>query len=340
MKKSVIPLPDAAALSASLDQWRGQLAKLDQAVDPFGIGASFEKVTEGWATHPAELASELAKLGREMQEMQLHAWQTASGLAPPAPVKAAPDDTRFADPLWSELPAFSLLKQYYLLYTHWLQEALFETPGVPAKERRQTTFWARQWLNAVAPTNYLLTNPVALKKFWESGGQSMAAGLKLWLDDLRTGDVQMTDRSAFTVGQNLATTPGAVVYRNELLELIQYAPVDRFLSDVTDIDEFRAEYLFDAGDCLDLQKTFALLKLSNHPLSNFLRYCHVMNLNAERKDCRAGWRARIPWKAVMPPGSGAAAGSAQPAPGLLGLGLCLHPRLGVACYPRRSRSFS
>ena len=127
-------------------------------------------------------------------------------------------------PAWSELPAFSLLKQYYLLYTHWLQEALFETPGVPARERRRATFWARQWLNAVAPTNYLLTNPVALRKFWESGGQSLAAGLKLWLDDLRIGDVQMVDRSAFKVGQNLATTPGSVVYRNELMELIQYAP--------------------------------------------------------------------------------------------------------------------
>ena len=224
MRKAVIPLPDATALTASLDQWTAQVHKLNQSVDPFGIGASFDKVTEGWLTHPAELATELAKLARELQQLQLHAWQTACGLAPPHAVKAVPDDTRFADPLWTELPAFSLLQQYYLLYTRWLQEALFETPGVPAKERRQTAFWARQWLNAVAPSNYLLTNPVALKKFWESGGQSLTAGLKLWLDDLRTGDVQMTDRSAFTVGKNLATTPGAVVYRNELLELIHYAP--------------------------------------------------------------------------------------------------------------------
>ena len=87
------------------------------------------------------------------------------------------------------------------------------------------TFWARQWLNAVAPTNFLLTNPVALRKFWESGGQSLAAGFKLWLDDLRTGDVQMVDRSRFRVGGNLATTPGSVVYRNELMELIQYVPM-------------------------------------------------------------------------------------------------------------------
>jgi poly[(R)-3-hydroxyalkanoate] polymerase subunit PhaC len=213
-----------AGWQAGFAQWTRQLAQISHAVDPFGVNASLAKVAAGWLTHPAELASALAHLARDLQGMQLNAWQTATGLQPPPAVKAASDDTRFTDPAWSELPAFSLLKQYYLLYTHWLQEALYETPGVPARERRRATFWARQWLNAVAPTNYLLTNPVALRKFWESGGQSLAAGLKLWLDDLRASDVQMVDRSAFKVGQNLATTPGAVVYRNELMELIQYAP--------------------------------------------------------------------------------------------------------------------
>ncbi len=224
MKKAPA-LPAVPAESGdALASWTDQLAKVGQSVDPFGVGASFAKVAEGWATHPAEFATALAALARDLHAMQVHAWQCASGLAAPPAIKAVTDDTRFNDPAWSELPAFSLLKQYYLLYTHWLQEALFETPGVPAKERRQATFWARQWLNAVAPTNYLFTNPVALRKFWESGGQSFGAGLKLWLDDLRVGDVQMVDRSAFKVGHNLATTPGAVVYRNELMELIQYAP--------------------------------------------------------------------------------------------------------------------
>jgi polyhydroxyalkanoate synthase len=207
-----------------LAQWTHHFARINQAIDPFGVGASFAKIAEGWITHPDALATALAALARDVQDMQLNAWQTASGIKTPPAVKTAPDDTRFTDPAWSELPAFSLLKQNYLLYTHWLQEALFDTPGVPARERRQATFWARQWLNAVAPTNYLFTNPVALRKFWESGGLNLTAGLRLWLDDLRVGDVRMVDRSAFTVGKNLATTPGAVVYRNELIELIQYAP--------------------------------------------------------------------------------------------------------------------
>lgn len=213
-----------AEWQAGFTQWARQLAQISHAVDPFGANASLANVAAGWFTHPAELATALVHLARDLQEMQLNAWQTASGLQPSPSVVAAPDDQRFADPVWSELPGFSLLKQYYLLFTHWLQEALYETPGVPARERRRAAFWARQWLNAVAPTNYLLTNPVALRKFWESGGQSLVSGVKLWLDDLRVGDVQMVDRSAFKVGQNLATTPGSVVYRNELMELIQYTP--------------------------------------------------------------------------------------------------------------------
>ncbi|MBI4204421.1 MAG: alpha/beta hydrolase, partial [Betaproteobacteria bacterium] len=217
------PLP-SSGWQRYLAQSAGHAARLNRALDPFGIGASFTRVTEGWLAHPAALAEVLAGLVRELQAMQLNAWQAAVGLQPPPYVRAGADDERFADPAWSEQPAFSLLKQFYLLYTHWSQEALFETPGVPANDRRRATFWARQWLNALAPTNYLFTNPVAIRKFWESGGKSLADGLKLWLEDLRAGDVQMVDRSAFKVGKNLATTPGSVVYRNELMELIQYAP--------------------------------------------------------------------------------------------------------------------
>ena len=216
--------PNERAIEANIKRWTDQLPRLDQSLDPFGIGNSFARIAEGWLMHPAQLATALAKLSSAMQELQLHVWQSAAGLAPPKIIRAAPDDARFNDPLWITLPAFSFMKQFYLLYTHWLQETLFETPGVPAKTKRQATFWARQWLNAIAPTNCLFTNPVALRKCLESGGQTLANGLQLWLDDLRSGDVQMVDRSGFIVGGNLATTPGAVVYRNELMELIQYSP--------------------------------------------------------------------------------------------------------------------
>ena len=218
------PLPDQQAWMAHLGQYASQLAALNKMLDPFGIGGSFARVSEGWGSRPGELLAGLSQLAQQLQSVQLNVWQTAAGLPAPAPVAAAKDDERFTDPAWTEVPAFALLKQYYLLYTHWLQDTLYETPGVSMKDRRRAAFWARQWLNAIAPTNYFLTNPVAVRKFWETGGTSLTNGIKIWLDDLRVGDVQMTDRSAFVVGKSLATTPGAVIYRNELMELIRYQP--------------------------------------------------------------------------------------------------------------------
>jgi len=224
MTKRKDSLPASDAIQRSATQWHEQFEKIHHAMDPFGIGASFRKAAEGWLANPDQLASALSKLTRDVQSLQLNAWQTATGLKPDPVLVPKPDDERFADPVWSESAPFSLLKQYYLLYTHWLEESLFEAPDTPAKERRHAAFWARQWLNTIAPSNYLFTNPVALRKFWGSGGATLSHGLKQWLDDLRTGDVQMVDRSAFKVGKNLALTPGAVVYRNDLMELIQYAP--------------------------------------------------------------------------------------------------------------------
>lgn len=223
-KTRVIPAPATQKPPFAPALWAERLQQLNQAMDPFGIGDSFKQVAAGWMAHPDRLVTELGNLTRGLQALQWQAWQTACGIKPETAVKPKPADERFADPAWSDEPAFSLLKQYYLLYTHWLEDVLFDAPDTPAGERRHAAFWARQWLNAIAPSNYLFTNPVALRKYQESGGESLIKGIKLWLDDLRSGDVQMVDRSAFRVGENLATTPGAVVYRNALMELIQYSP--------------------------------------------------------------------------------------------------------------------
>jgi polyhydroxyalkanoate synthase subunit PhaC len=105
-----------------------------------------------------------------------------------------------------------------------VQNALYETPGLSGKERRRAAFWWRKWLNAMAPTNFFWTNPVAMHKFVESHGESLVHGMRNFLDDLQAGTVRMTDPADFKVGQNLAATPGAVVYRNRVLEVIHYTP--------------------------------------------------------------------------------------------------------------------
>jgi polyhydroxyalkanoate synthase len=101
---------------------------------------------------------------------------------------------------------------------------LYETPGLSQKERRRAAFWWRKWLNAVAPTNFLMTNPVAMQRAIETRGDSLVKGMRNFLDDLQAGNIRMTDPGDFKVGKNLALTPGKVVFRNRLLEVIHYTP--------------------------------------------------------------------------------------------------------------------
>jgi polyhydroxyalkanoate synthase subunit PhaC len=218
------PRAEQDAWMANLGRYAEQFASLNQALDPFGIGASLSRAAQGWLAHPAKLSNALTELALGLQKAQMSVWQSALGLPPAAPLEPAPDDARFDDPAWSQVPALALLRSYYLLYTHWLEDTLYDSPAVAPKDRRRAAFWARQWLNAIAPTNYFLTNPAAVRRFWETGGASLASGIQRWLEDLRVGDIQMIDRSAFKVGETLATTPGAVIYRNELIELIRYQP--------------------------------------------------------------------------------------------------------------------
>jgi polyhydroxyalkanoate synthase len=223
MNKSLVLTPplDAWFDPRRLQAHQHELLKI---LDPYGIGKAFAEVQRAWLQHPAELGEALTRLAMDLNSLQLEAWHLADGRRLEEKVKAAEGDERFKDPEWTENPAFATLKQYYLAYTRWLQDTLYHTPDVPGKVKRKATFWARQWLNAVAPSNYLATNPVAIRRFWETGGDSLVAGIKNLMNDVRVGDIQMVERSSFHVGKNLATTPGSVVFRNELLEVIQYQP--------------------------------------------------------------------------------------------------------------------
>jgi polyhydroxyalkanoate synthase len=150
--------------------------------------------------------------------------ERAAGNFVPDYVPPVSYDERFQDSAWVENPWFDFLKEYYLLCTRTIEDTIFATPGVPEKTRRRAAFWARQALNAVAPCNFLWTNPTALHRFITTGGQSLVEGFRLWLDDLDKGDISMVDDDAYQLGKDITCTPGEVVFRNELLEVIQYAP--------------------------------------------------------------------------------------------------------------------
>ncbi len=197
------------------------------AVDPFGMSAPIIRAQIAWVLHPQELAERMAALSAGLVQLQWHTLRRGMGLDSEDPIEPHADDSRFSDPVWTRSPTWDLLKQWYLAFTHHVQDMLFETPGLSATERRRAAFWWRKWLNAVAPTNYLWSNPVALRKFVDSGGVSLWKGMQNMLGDLDAGKVRMTRENDFVVGKDLATTPGAVVFRNHLLEVIHYTPSQR-----------------------------------------------------------------------------------------------------------------
>ena len=140
------------------------------------------------------------------------------------PVSASPDK-RFAAPEWHLNPVYRTLKEVYLLASDWLLKNVDEMDGnLEPAERQRINFHLRQFVDAMSPTLMLMSNPAALHKAIETGGASLAAGARNLVSDLNAGRLTMVDAEAFAPGRNLALTPGKVVHRNRLIELIQYSP--------------------------------------------------------------------------------------------------------------------
>jgi polyhydroxyalkanoate synthase len=136
-------------------------------------------------------------------------------------------DRRFSDEAW-EQPGFSQLKSIYLSFCDTTLALMDKIPDLDEKQKQRVKFFVRQWLSAISPSNFLMTNPVAIRETQITGGMNLIKGLQNYLDDWQRGNglhnVRMTDLTAFQPGKNLAITPGKVIYQNPLMQLIQYAP--------------------------------------------------------------------------------------------------------------------
>jgi len=146
------------------------------------------------------------------------------GPEPGGPIDLPRKDGRFADARWREQPVFAVLHQSYLLMAEQLQQAVQRVDGIEPARKKQLEFLTRTLIEALSPANYALTNPVVLERTLETGGENLAQGMEHMLADLQNRQLTHTDRSAFEVGKNLATTPGKVVYENRFYQLIQYSP--------------------------------------------------------------------------------------------------------------------
>src|SRR5579864_1016629 len=197
--------------------------------DPLNLAQAFLEMTQRMLADPAKLVQ--AQLGLWQDYMKL--WQRTAerlvGGAESEPViEPGAADRRFKDKAWSENAVFDYVKQSYLLTARWMQAAVKGVEGLDDKTARKVDFYTRQFVDAMAPSNFVLTNPEVLRATIESGGENLVKGLGNLLSDLERGQgklmIKMTDLDKFKVGQNIAVTPGKVVYRNDLMEIIQYAP--------------------------------------------------------------------------------------------------------------------
>lgn len=179
-------------------------------------------------------AEKLAEINNRYYQKQLDLWISMLGHKPgetSQPV-AQPDrnDRRFQSAEWKELPYFDYLKQYYLLTSQWLME-MVESAKLDNETKKKLRFFTRQYIDAMSPANFPATNPEVLKLAADSNGETINKGLKNLIEDLEKGHISMTDESAFEVGRNLATTRGAVVFENDLIQLIQYSPLTETVSE-------------------------------------------------------------------------------------------------------------
>ena len=202
--------------------------EMPTATDAGHIGEAFMAMTARMMHDPSKIIE--AQVGLWQDYMNL--WQqTASrmmGDKTTPVIEPERDDRRFRDPAWNEHAIFDYMKQSYLLTSRCMRSMVRDVDGLDDKTAAKVEFYTRQFADAMSPSNFAVTNPEVLRATSETGGENLVRGLQNLLDDMERSDgqlrISMTDEEAFEVGSNIAVTPGQVVFRNDLIELIQYAP--------------------------------------------------------------------------------------------------------------------
>ncbi|HLB81176.1 MAG TPA: class I poly(R)-hydroxyalkanoic acid synthase [Dongiaceae bacterium] len=196
--------------------------------DPLSIGRTFMEMTTRLMADPSRLVSAQMNLWQDYMNLWQATARRMMGHDAEAVAAPAPEDRRFRDPAWQENQLFDFIKQSYLLSARWLQSTVREVDGLDEKTAKKVDFYTRQFVDALAPSNFVLTNPEVLRATLESRGENLLKGLQNLLADLERGKgqlhIRMTDLEAFEPGRNIAVTPGKVVFQNDLMQLLQYEP--------------------------------------------------------------------------------------------------------------------
>ena len=241
-------IPDAGELTATLGKIAEQSQRMvtdfmarqtaedgqmdtDKNQDPLNIGDAFLQMTQRMMDDPARLAEAQVGLWNNYMELWQHTANKMMGQNAEPLVKPETDDRRFLDSDWEENPVFDFIKQSYLMTSKWMIDSVRETDGLDDETARKVDFYTRQFVDAMAPTNFAMTNPEVLRETVDSKGQNLINGLSNLLDDLERGDGQLkikhVEEDAFEIGVTVATSPGKVVFQNELFQLLQFSPLTK-----------------------------------------------------------------------------------------------------------------
>jgi polyhydroxyalkanoate synthase len=186
------------------------------------------QVAEYWLEDPQRTLEVQARLGKAYLDLWASAAKRLTGEESSPVVTPEAGDKRFTDPEWSSNQFYDFLKQAYLLSTRWAKQLVADAADLDPHTRQKAEFYVRQITNAVSPSNFVLTNPELLRETVLSNADNLVRGMRMLAEDIESGGgdlkIRQSDASMFAVGRNLATTPGKVIFQNELMQLIQYAP--------------------------------------------------------------------------------------------------------------------
>jgi polyhydroxyalkanoate synthase len=234
------PLPDVGTFSRNMlevarqsqrlisEFLKGHSQRESEPIDPLNIGGAFLEFLRKVLSDPVALIEAQGELAKSYLDLWQNTAKRLMGYDVDPIVQPAGGDKRFRHDDWQRNTVFDFIKQSYLLTANWMQDTVSHVEGLDPKTLAKIKFYTRQFADAIAPTNFVLTNPEVLRETFTTNGENLVRGLKNLLEDLERGEGQLsirqTDMEYFEVGRNVATSPGKVVFRNDLLELLQYAP--------------------------------------------------------------------------------------------------------------------
>jgi polyhydroxyalkanoate synthase subunit PhaC len=237
------PLPDFEALSrnvARIIKESGKLAAAylqprpaNETASPFAAQAAdtlatLGKVAEHYWSDPQRAFQAQSALSKQFIELWAATFRRLNGEAAAPVITLDPSDKRFSDPEWRDNPYYDFLKQAYVMTSRWAGDLVKGAEGLDEHTRDKAQFYVRQLAAALSPSNFLPTNPELMRATLAESGENLVRGVHMMAEDVAAGHGQLrirqTDSSKFELGKNMAATPGKVIFRNDLIELIQYAP--------------------------------------------------------------------------------------------------------------------